>query len=186
MIGVFLARKPELAIMDAIVAMEGMGPVGGRQKTLGLIIASNDAVALDSVACNAIGFGEINTLKKAWEKSAGETRLEKIKVFGKMPRVSFARPLISQSRIPGIFISFFHFFTAVKPAVDNSKCARCGVCAKHCPARAIELRPFPKIDGKKCICCFCCSELCPEQAIRIEMGMFGKAISFVKSALLKS
>lgn len=183
LIEVFLARKPELAIMDAIVAMEGTGPVSGKQKKLGVIIASNDAVALDAIVCNSIGFGEINTLKKAREKRAGETRLEKIKVLGKIPRVAFAKPFITQSKIPLVFVSLFHSFTAIKPVVDNSKCVKCGVCTKHCPAHAIELKPFPKIDGKKCICCFCCSELCPEQAIRIEMGIFGKTLSFIKSLI---
>ncbi len=88
--------------MDAVIAMEGFGPVSGRQKRLGLVIASNDAVALDSVVCNALGLKEINTLKKASELKAGETELKKIRVFGKIAQTAFEKPFTAKTRIPEI------------------------------------------------------------------------------------
>ena len=36
--------------MDAIVGMEGNGPNAGQPKKVGLILASKDSVALDTVA----------------------------------------------------------------------------------------------------------------------------------------
>src|SRR5438105_8856215 len=39
--------RPELAIMDGIVGMEGRGPVNGKPRRLDLALASRDAVALD-------------------------------------------------------------------------------------------------------------------------------------------
>jgi len=55
-------------------------------------------------------------------------------------------------------------------AVDWSKCIGCGVCARDCPAFAIELvevegRRYPLIDLAKCIFCYQCADSCPRGAI---------------------
>jgi uncharacterized protein (DUF362 family) len=47
--------KPKLAIMDGIVAMEGRGPINGKPRELGVILASNDVVALDATAMRLVG-----------------------------------------------------------------------------------------------------------------------------------
>jgi Fe-S-cluster-containing hydrogenase component 2 len=47
---------------------------------------------------------------------------------------------------------------------------------ERCPAKAIELKPYPAFDSEKCILCFCCFELCPEGAINFEMPkLIGKS-----------
>jgi uncharacterized protein (DUF362 family) len=46
---------PKLAIMDAIVGMEGRGPVGGKPRRLDLILGSSDSVALDATAMRLVG-----------------------------------------------------------------------------------------------------------------------------------
>ena len=45
----------ELNLIDAVVAMEGRGPTGGRPKRLGLLWASRNAVALDTAIYLALG-----------------------------------------------------------------------------------------------------------------------------------
>jgi len=47
--------KPKLAIMDALTAMEGRGPINGRPRELGVIIGSADPVALDATAMRLVG-----------------------------------------------------------------------------------------------------------------------------------
>ena len=47
--------KPQLAIMDAIVAMEGRGPINGVPRRMDLLLASRDPVALDSTAMRLVG-----------------------------------------------------------------------------------------------------------------------------------
>jgi uncharacterized protein (DUF362 family) len=42
---------PRLYVMDGIMAMEGNGPRGGRPVKLGVLLLSDDPVALASVAC---------------------------------------------------------------------------------------------------------------------------------------
>jgi len=47
--------KPKMNIMDAIVGMEGRGPVAGPPRRLDLVLASRDAVALDATSMRLVG-----------------------------------------------------------------------------------------------------------------------------------
>ena len=49
-------------------------------------------------------------------------------------------------------------------------CIGCSICAQHCPADAIEMRPYEKheIDQEKCVRCGTCKDLCPASAITVE------------------
>ena len=49
-------------------------------------------------------------------------------------------------------------------------CIGCSICAQHCPADAIEMRPYEKheIDQEKCVRCGTCKVLCPASAITVE------------------
>jgi NADH-quinone oxidoreductase subunit F len=54
--------------------------------------------------------------------------------------------------------------------VVTDDCIGCTLCAQHCPANAIEMRPYEKheIDTGKCIRCGTCKSVCPSDAVRIE------------------
>lgn len=75
---------PELTIMDATVALEGMGPVVGKPVGLGLLLASTDTIAVDRVSMEIMGFGldEVDYIKMAGEQGLGCTDLNGIKVCG--------------------------------------------------------------------------------------------------------
>ena len=75
---------PELTIVDATVALEGMGPVVGNPVGLGLLLASTDTIAVDRVSMAIMGFelAEVEYLKMAGEQGLGCTDLDKIKVVG--------------------------------------------------------------------------------------------------------
>ncbi|MHC4623474.1 MAG: NADH-ubiquinone oxidoreductase-F iron-sulfur binding region domain-containing protein, partial [Planctomycetota bacterium] len=49
-------------------------------------------------------------------------------------------------------------------------CIGCTLCAQHCPADAIEMKPYEKheIDVEKCIRCGTCKNICPADAIKVE------------------
>jgi NADH:ubiquinone oxidoreductase subunit F (NADH-binding) len=49
-------------------------------------------------------------------------------------------------------------------------CIGCTLCAQHCPADAIEMRPYEQheIDPDKCIRCGTCKNVCPSDAIKVE------------------
>jgi len=47
--------RPDLAVIDGTVGMEGLGPSAGRPKPLGAVVAGTDAYAADAVACRLMG-----------------------------------------------------------------------------------------------------------------------------------
>ncbi|MDY6895095.1 MAG: DUF362 domain-containing protein [Thermotogota bacterium] len=74
-------RKPDLCLVDGIIAMEGAGPVSGIPDPLGLLIAGNDAVATDHACAKIMGFNpnKISHLKLAEKQKLGSTSYE---IFG--------------------------------------------------------------------------------------------------------
>ena len=54
--------------------------------------------------------------------------------------------------------------------VVTDDCIGCTLCAQHCPADAIEMRPYEKheIDAGKCIRCGTCKSVCPSDAVVVE------------------
>jgi len=83
-VDVFAYAKPALCIMDGIVGMEGEGPSEGRPREIGVILASEDAVALDAVASAIIGYEplRIPTIRVASRRGLGEGNLKKIEIVG--------------------------------------------------------------------------------------------------------
>ena len=55
-----------------------------------------------------------------------------------------------------------------KPVSDPSECVYCSLCAKKCPAGAIEVDRAAKtwaLDEEKCVACGTCAEVCPKKCI---------------------
>ena len=49
------AARPDFAIIDGIVGMEGNGPIQGTPKPAGVLIFGDDPVAVDATACRVMG-----------------------------------------------------------------------------------------------------------------------------------
>jgi len=50
------ACRPDFAIVDGIVGMEGDGPTQGTPKASGVLVFGNDPVAVDATCCRVMGF----------------------------------------------------------------------------------------------------------------------------------
>jgi uncharacterized protein (DUF362 family)/Pyruvate/2-oxoacid:ferredoxin oxidoreductase delta subunit len=177
--------SPRLTIMDGIIGMHGNGPQNGDPKKIGLVMASEDAVALDAVICEIVGLkrDRMPTTLAAEEMGVGETRLDRISITGES---------IENSRIEGFvfpetgdLMSFFPGFLreplrdwlTTRPVVDSDKCEMCLICAKNCPANVITSNKNSlRFDLKQCIRCFCCQEMCPEGAISVGVGPLAKVL----------
>lgn len=166
----FEKSKIKLNVMDAIIALEGMGPgVSGNAVEMNLILASDNAVALDAVAFSLMGHAskKILMLKYAAEQGLGPINLKDIDIIGekienhqrkfKLPKTSLL------VKIP------YQRFTSVPNIPEYvSGCTACKNCEHACPEKVIEITQNEKgeykpiIDFKGCISCFTCVEICPE------------------------
>ncbi len=186
--------KPRLTIIDGIVGMDGNGPVAGRIRNFGLILASDDVVALDTVVCKLIGLEieEVPLLKFCAEKDLGETNLEKIEVVGeKMNIVPLEEYIIDDFLLPATeitnyapqwLVDLLARFVWTKPKILTDKCQLCMKCSGICPVGAIisssskDKNRILLVDRNKCISCFCCSEACPNNAVEPQASLLLKII----------
>jgi len=172
---------PSLNIVDAVIGMEGNGPSAGRPYKLGIIMAGDDAVAIDAVAASIIGFeeGMIDTTRIASSLNLGIGELERIDIVGEKPEVrdgSFSLPSNRVHRlIPKALVRLVAPLVWVKPVIDPARCTGCGFCAQSCPVKTIKKDgDVYKIDDSGCINCLCCHELCPEESIDIKMSWLAR------------
>lgn len=179
--------KPSLTIVDGIVAMEGDGPgSAGKLRNLGLVFAGSDAVALDTVICNALGIKEddLPILAAAKEKGIGITEMDKIDVLGeRLKDVSihdFIRPkMIDVMFGPNLLKKFLMNNITSKPIEDRKMCTLCSKCIEACPTDIISIQNKRlEFNYDKCIRCFCCLEVCPEGAMQVKQGPLLKLFSY--------
>ncbi|MBI5417327.1 DUF362 domain-containing protein [Candidatus Poribacteria bacterium] len=184
LVNIFSNIKPALNIMDAVYGMEGDGPSGGNPKKIGYIIASADAVALDSVCSYLIGYNvtDILTTNIAYEQNLGEMNFKNIDTGGinlASIRISdYAKPHVNITQIiPKPILKFIYKYIKTKPYVNYSKCKQCFICIKHCPVSAIKFHYNKFIfNYDLCIECYCCCELCTYNAVEIKPNFITRFI----------
>jgi len=78
------AVKPKLAVVDAIICQEGIGPIFGRPVEMNLIVAGKDLVAVDSTCARLIGYepGETLLTVNAAARGLGVMDPDEIEILG--------------------------------------------------------------------------------------------------------
>ena len=78
------AVKPKLAVVDAIICQEGIGPIFGRPVEMNLIVAGRDLVAVDSTCARLIGYdpGDILLTVNAAARGVGVMDPDQIEIVG--------------------------------------------------------------------------------------------------------
>jgi len=170
---VFKLRVPDLFILDAVVGMEGNGPASQDLRDIGLLLAADNAVALDAVMAVMMGLdpGRLRFLRKAWEDGLGEYDIRKIEILGDLkPLPDFKLPPMGGSAVqnnPAVQ-ERIEARTLLRPQADSALCTGCGTCVEQCPVSALAMNEnLPEVDADTCITCFCCQEICPEKAIAL-------------------
>ena len=184
-VDIFALSKPSLNIVDGIIGMDGNGPSAGNPKEMGLILASTDAIAVDSLICQILGKNplKVPTNKNAYERELGEADINKIKVLGYQPDVidDFKWPpniASSLDMVPSFISKGLMRFWWSRPVIDPEVCTKCGKCVKNCPVEALSAGvKIPEFDYPECINCMCCMEMCPEKAVKLEKSMLSKLLS---------
>jgi uncharacterized protein (DUF362 family)/Pyruvate/2-oxoacid:ferredoxin oxidoreductase delta subunit len=172
-VNVFRLRVPDLFIVDAVVGMEGNGPASPDLRSIGLILASSNAVAMDSVMAMMMGCdpGRLHFLRKAKEAGLGDYDLSTIEVIGELKRLpDFKLPPLGGQAIfrNETMQTMIHNRTLLRPQADPELCTGCGICVEQCPVSALTMNDdLPQVDADTCITCFCCQEICPEKAMTL-------------------
>ncbi len=185
--------KPTLSIMDAVWGMEGNGPTAGVNRHIGLVMASENAHALDLASCYLIDYRpeEVDTVREAIERGLVADSAEKLEIEGEdlKPLVirDFLKPeshfnLLKLISLPASLNAWVVNALASKPKMNYDICVGCGECARCCPPKAIDMSSGkPVINEKTCIRCFCCQELCPKKAVGIKRPPLNRfMIKFLK------
>lgn len=82
-VDIALAIKPGFAIVDAIVAMEGHGPLDGHPIQTGFLIMGADLAAVDAIGCRTMKIDPLNVAyMRIAEEVLGNTTMQKIKLNG--------------------------------------------------------------------------------------------------------
>ena len=176
LVDIYAKTRPALNIMDGILSMEGNGPAHGNPRMTGLLIASQDGVALDAVASKIIGFDpmRIDTTRIAHEMNVGNGDINYLDIqgisLGEAKIKGFSLPSNAiLAKIPPFWVKRGLGFLASQPYIVKTRCTRCGFCQENCPVQAITLdKEYPAIEREKCILCYCCQELCPQGAVIVQ------------------
>lgn len=178
----YLAVKPALNVMDAVVAMEGAGPSNGRPKDIGLVLASRSAFALDWLAAGIIGYhpADVPYLGLAAKDGRYGLDAQHITWAGQDPAARRAHHFerikvlketdFFRKRMPAWMHGLARNLTVPRPFFSDRLCVRCGGCVKICPAQCLSFqdgKQAPLVDYGACIRCYCCHEVCPADAISL-------------------
>lgn len=183
------ARPVALTIVDGIVVMEGNGPNSGTPRQLGMLIAGENPVAVDTVAARLAGIPPhlLPVEKEARRRGLSGTDPDLITVTGDLPLVAVAPPfrlpdgLDIQFGLPGFVKVLLRNQLTPLPVADPSRCTLCGVCRDACPPVAITItKNALKVDSGRCIRCWCCRELCPQHAMSLKKGFLLKLMERIR------
>ena len=186
LVDLMLACKPALAIMDAVVGMEGEGPAGGTPRQVGALIASADCVALDVVASSMAGLDpmEVYSNKAAARRGLGPASIDEVEISGAdwhaLAPSGFALPARDISAmLPPWLGKRLRGWTTARPFLERqSECTKCKRCEESCPVDAIVVGAGgPVFDHSICIRCYCCQELCPPQVIGLKVPPVAKLMA---------
>jgi uncharacterized protein (DUF362 family)/Pyruvate/2-oxoacid:ferredoxin oxidoreductase delta subunit len=178
---------PHFFLIDGIMGMEGRGPGQGTPVKMGVLIGSENPVALDIIASTIAGYNpmEIPTTAIALSRGLWLKDPEEIVYDGPelqtLIKNDFKRIHISGNE--NISLKFlkhrFRFLKKIerRPVFIHNNCTGCLECIKICPSNAIamhnEKKNFVVLTDHKCIRCFCCSEVCQSDAVEVRRKFFG-------------
>ena len=184
LVSIYDVLRPSINLMDAILAMEGTGPgTRGIPRHLGLLIASTDALSLDTAICGMFGLKPDALMTNMAAKKLGlEGEGFEVTTEGHTCEIGdFDIPETTDLLFgPRFARGFLRRHIASRPVNLLEACKYCNECVGICPAKAIS-NPGEKLvfDYNECIRCYCCVEVCPHAAMVKHDTFIKKALSLV-------
>lgn len=185
LVDIYQEAKPTLTLIDGITAMEGDGPASaGRLRSLNLLFAGVDCVALDSVLALIMGLKplDILTTREAAKRGLGIADPDSIEICGEKLKDAIGKPFLlptasKKRKLPQPVIDLAKKLIRYYPCVERDNCTACAACIQACPVKVMRMEDKQiLIDYSRCIACFCCLEVCPSAAIKVKKSIFAKMI----------
>jgi uncharacterized protein (DUF362 family)/ferredoxin len=182
-VDIYQKAKPSLTVVDGIVAMEGDGPASsGKLRSLNLLLAGVDCVALDSVLALIMGIRPLDVLstEEAAVRGLGTADINSIEILGEKLEDAIGEPFLLPStsmlkKLPRPVIELAKALIKHYPCVKRDNCTKCAACVEACPTKAISMQDKGIVfNYSKCISCFCCQEACPAAAIKVKKSLLAK------------
>ncbi|MHC4441946.1 MAG: DUF362 domain-containing protein [Planctomycetota bacterium] len=114
----YVLLQPVINIVDAVVAMEGNGPIKGQPRPMNLIIGSTDGVAIERIAADLVDVkpARIRTLQAAKELAVGIPYRDQIDIRG--PDIADIR--VKDFQLPKLLPLGFSIPRLVKGTLKNA------------------------------------------------------------------
>lgn len=180
--------QPALFVMDGVLGLEGDGPgLQGRPRQVGALLASQDAVAMDAVACQIMGLEPDHlplfraAARRGWWPI--EVTIQGAPVVD-VAVPDYELPASSQATARrdgrGWISQLMTRSLTPLPVPKPERCTACGTCVRSCPQEAITIVDhLAVVDQNSCIRCYCCHEICPEAAIDLELSLAGRMLQLI-------
>ena len=173
-----------LTIMDAVIAMEGKGPRGGKPRKVGLLIGGFNSAALDIIGYTLMNGHptDLEVINSIAERTGLPNDISKLEIVGedykKYIVKDFKKPSIAslkKDRLPetGLYAKIAKKFMSISIKINGKKCLLCEECVNNCPAGALSKEEDKiVVDRNVCVECYCCGESCPNGAISAKWYLF--------------
>ncbi len=171
--------EPGLNIMDGILGMDGRGPTTGDPYWAKMLLASDNALAMDMLLATLMGINpmKIESITEGIKLGVGPGDLSQVELVGgnmeDFRLAGFKVPSNKAMRLmPNLVGRVMSHFFWVYPQVDPLKCTLCKECIKICPTGSIsEVHDAAFVERKTCITCFCCVETCEYESIEVKTSL---------------
>ena len=179
--------QADLSFLDLTSVAEA-GGITLAVRPVGLMLASTDPVALDTVAAHAIGYEDLPIWTSYYGNKIGLgcNDIGKIGIRGldwdlfekRRLQYPFIRPVVKRSPYDRVSRAVNNTLLRPRPVVTASKCTGCGDCAQRCPVSCIEPAPnnVYRINLNSCVDCGCCVKVCDAAAVQIEFVGLAKTV----------
>jgi len=187
---IYLLTEPALNLVDGVVGMEGNGPSGGDPRELGIILASEDAIALDVYIPWLLGMDPFRVpVNEAARREGLAPDPAELEIAGYEPErvddfrwpsnIYYTLDLLPSGLARAIMKLWWS-----RPAINPERCRNCNVCVESCPVEALKAGAvIPEFDYSRCINCLCCMEVCPHAAFYQDRSLLYRFTSLFSRVL---